>query len=66
VYSSVNGAAYTLKETLNGTDPKKYFLVWSNEECYSIQRKIVLETDDDTKTPKLYAFDFTPVVGANE
>jgi hypothetical protein len=27
VYSSVNGAAYTLKETLNGTDPKKYFLV---------------------------------------
>lgn len=66
IYSSVDWWAFTLKETLSNTNPKKYFVLWGNEECYSIQWKFVLETDDESATPKIYAFDFTPKVWAND
>jgi hypothetical protein len=66
VYSSIDGWAFTLKQTLNETDPKKYFLLDSNEEWYTIQWKFVLETDDEDETPKIYAFSFNPKVWNNE
>jgi len=66
VYTSIDGWAFELKQTLNENDPKKYFLLDCNVECYTIQWKFVLETDDDTKTPKIYAFSFIPKVWNNE
>lgn len=66
VYTSIDWEAFELKQTLNENDPKKYFMLDCNVECYTIQWKFVLETDDDTKTPKIYAFSFIPKVWNNE
>lgn len=66
VYSSVDGAAFTLKATLNGTDPKKYFVIDAKEECYTIQWKFVLETDDEDETPKMYAYSFIYEIPDND
>lgn len=66
VYSSIDWGAFVLKQTLNASNPKKYFMIWSNEECYTIQWKFVLETDDASETPKIYAFSFIPKVWNHE
>lgn len=66
VYTSIDWEAFELKQTLNENDPKKYFMLDCNVECYTIQWKFVLETDDDTLTPKIYAFSFIPKVWNNE
>lgn len=66
VYTSIDWEAFELKQTLNESNPKKYFLLDCNVECYTIQWKFVLETDDDTLTPKIYAFSFIPKVWNNE
>lgn len=66
VYTSIDWEAFELKQTLNENDPKKYFMLDCNVECYTIQWKFVLETDDETKTPKIYAFSFIPKVWNNE
>lgn len=66
LYESIDGGAFTLVATLNGTDPKKYHLITYNREAYTIQWKIVLRTSNASATPKLYAFSFDPKVYANE
>jgi hypothetical protein len=58
VYSSVNGGAWTLKQTLNDTTAKKFFLLDANEEAYTIQWKLELETNDEDLSPKWYAMSF--------
>ena len=66
VYSSVNWWAFTLKSTLNWTDPKKYFVIDAKEEAYTIQWKFVLETDDEDETPKMYAYSFIYEIPDND
>lgn len=66
LYSSVDWWGWVLEETLNWTDPKKYFLCNINKECYTIQWKIELDTDDEDLTPKFYAMSFTGTIWDNE
>jgi hypothetical protein len=66
VYSSVDGWAWTLKQTLNNTTAKKFFLLDAHEEAYTIQWKLELETDDEDLSPKLYAMSFIYEIPDNE
>lgn len=66
VYCSTDHWAWVLKGTLNGTDPKKYYLLDAHVEWYTVQRKIELETADEEVTPILYAFSFEYEIWDNE
>lgn len=66
VYCSTDGEAWDLKGTLNGTNPKKYYLLDANVEWYTVQRKIELSTDDEDVTPILYTFSFEYEIWDNE
>jgi len=62
VYISLDWWSYELVDTLDSTDPKEYHLLNKNYEWYECQFKFVYDTDDDTKTPIRYSFDFTPII----
>lgn len=62
IYVAINWWSYTLVDTLDSTDPKLYKLINKHYEAYDIQFKFELETDDDTKTPKLHSFKFDPKI----
>jgi hypothetical protein len=55
-----------LKQTLNNTTAKKFFLLDAHEEAYTIQWKLELETDDEDLSPKLYAMSFIYEIPDNE
>lgn len=66
VYSSVDGWAWTLKQTLNDTNASKFFLLDAHEEWYTVQWKLELTTNDEDLTPVLYAMSFNYKIWDNE
>jgi hypothetical protein len=55
---SIDGWPYTLTRMFNSTNPKAYHDVKDNFECYEIQFKIELKTNNENATPVLYDFTF--------
>jgi len=66
VYSSVDGGAWTLKQTLNDSTASKFFVLDAHEQAYTIQWKLELTTDDENETPVLYAMSFNYTIWDNE
>lgn len=66
VYSSVDGGAWTLKQTLNDSTASKFFVLDGHEQAYTIQWKLELETNDEDETPVLYAMSFNYTIWDNE
>lgn len=66
VYSSVNGWAWTLKQTLNDSTASKFFVLDAHEHGYTIQWKLELTTNDEDVAPKLYAMSFNYTIWDNE
>lgn len=58
VYASIDWDDYYLVETLNGTDPKEYQIVWRSPLAREVQFKFLFETNDWTKTPELLSYWF--------
>lgn len=66
VYSSIDGGAWTLKQTLNDSTASKFFVLDAHEQGYTIQWKLELTTTSSSATPVLYAMSFNYTIWDNE